>query len=230
MFNLIIASSDKNKREDYIGKYCKKLAIDPLDVTVIRRETALKLNVNSLGIEEVKNMQKKLFLKPIKSKTKAVVVEDAELLTTEAQNAMLKLLEEPPDNTIVVLSADTKEAFLPTIISRCKVIELEGEKRVISEKEMGEIRDVIERLPGMSIGEKMKLAEDAGKDKEKALAWIAGMIIAERDLMLKKIGVKPPDALSGVQKLKALQRSYLLLKTTNASARMIIEVNLLGIK
>jgi DNA polymerase-3 subunit delta' len=50
--------------------------------------------------------------------SRAVLIEDAHLLTTEAQNALLKTLEEPPEGTIVILTATSNESVLPTIRSR----------------------------------------------------------------------------------------------------------------
>jgi DNA polymerase-3 subunit delta' len=51
-----------------------------------------------------------------------VLIEHAQGLTTEAQNAYLKLLEEPPADTIMILTADSPRSLLPTILSRMQVI------------------------------------------------------------------------------------------------------------
>ncbi|HET8671851.1 MAG TPA: hypothetical protein VFM05_14895, partial [Candidatus Saccharimonadales bacterium] len=53
---------------------------------------------------------------------RAVIIEHAELLTVEAQNAFLKLLEEPPADTILALTADNPQALLPTILSRVQLL------------------------------------------------------------------------------------------------------------
>jgi len=79
---------------------------------------------NSISIEAIRELQHFLQLRTIGDKPlrRAVVVEHAEGLTTEAQNAFLKLLEEPPADTIIVLTADNQQAVLPTIRSRVQVI------------------------------------------------------------------------------------------------------------
>lgn len=74
----------------------------------------------AIGIEAVRELEHFLSLKvPSHAKIhRVVVVEDAELLTTEAQNAFLKTLEEPPLGTVFILTATHDQALLPTIRSR----------------------------------------------------------------------------------------------------------------
>ena len=226
MTSFIIVAKDKEKRLAHVRDYCAKLNIDPLDITLIERNTETK-NAQSIGIEDVKNMQKKIFLKPFKSLTKAIIIEESHLLTNEAQNALLKVLEEPPMHTILILAAETKEVFLPTIISRCKVIELEEDKVALSEKELEEYKEFIENLPNLSIGEKLKKAEIIAKDKEKAIQWIEKLILVLREKI-----IKAPDALDTpdiLDTLKNLQSLHTLLRTTNTNPRMAIENTLLAL-
>lgn len=236
MISLIVSSPNKIRRAEYIQKYCLQLEIDPLDITIIEKDTPVKQNVRrdvstgtskSIGIEEIKYMQKKLFFKPIKSPTKAVVIEDAQLLTTEAQNAMLKVLEEPPKHTIIILSATSAEPLLPTIISRCKIIELEQEIQKLSENEIEELLGFIENLPKMPVGEKFKKAEQLSKDKEKALVWIEKIILLLREQMLKQVQNNQADVNSTLQNLKSFQKTHTLLKTTNVNTRFLLENTLL---
>lgn len=237
MFNQIITSSDKTKRDDYIQKYCQKLSIDPLDITTIEKESSNRVpsgtrkNIqrevshgtsNSIGIEDIKNMQKKLYFKPIRSPVKAVIIEDAQLLTTEAQNAMLKILEEPPDHTLIILSSSSKEPFLPTIISRCKTIELETEKPKLSVDEIRELTGFIENLSIMPISSKFKKAETLTKDKDKAIEWTANIILLLREKLLEDHS--SPEILL---QLKNFQKLHTLLKTTNTNPRFAIEHSLL---
>ena len=229
MTSFIIVSSEKTKRREYIDNYCKELGIDPLDVTIIEKETAIKQNINSIGIEEIINMQKKLFLKPIKSPVKAIVIEEAQLLTVQAQNSMLKILEEPPDKTIILLSAETSEAFLPTIISRCKIIELEQEKQKINKEENDELIAFVENLTNMPISEKLKVAEIQAKDKDNAIEWAKKVILVLREKILKNYTSDTSDDTASVNALKQFQTLHKLLKTTNVNARFAIENAILSI-
>lgn len=84
----------------------------------------------SIGIEAVRELEHFLALKlPVKPEIGAirriVIIEDGHRLTIEAQNALLKTLEEPPDNTLIILTASSAQHLLPTIVSRAQKIELE---------------------------------------------------------------------------------------------------------
>lgn len=77
---------------------------------------------SKLGISEARKIKMHFSLKPYCAKGRAVVLEDASNLTHEAQNALLKTLEEPPENAILILAAPSDAKFLPTILSRCKIV------------------------------------------------------------------------------------------------------------
>lgn len=79
---------------------------------------------NTISIDAIRGLQKFLQLKTIGTQPlrRAALIEHAQNLTTEAQNAYLKLLEEPPADTLMILTADTPRAVLPTIRSRVQII------------------------------------------------------------------------------------------------------------
>ncbi len=118
MTSFVIACISKIKRKAYIDEYCRELNIDKFDIALVEKDNQLKTNTQSIGIDEIKNLHKKIFLKPINSEVKAVIIDDAEMLTTEAQNALLKVLEEPPSYTIIILGAANSDSLLPTILDR----------------------------------------------------------------------------------------------------------------
>jgi len=218
MTSFIIISKDKSKREAYLKDFYTKNKVDLLDVAITSFDNSVKQNMQSIGIEDVKQMQKKVFLKPLKSTNKVVVLEDAQLLTTEAQNALLKVLEEPPANTFIILTADTKEGLLPTIISRCFIVDL-GENMInISEKEKKELEEFLEQLTKWGIGERLKKAETLAKDKAKAIEWIEKVIIVAREKMLSE-----ENALYYAEQIKMFQTLHATLKTTNTNPRFAIE-------
>jgi DNA polymerase-3 subunit delta' len=78
----------------------------------------------SISIEKIRELQKFLQLKTIGTRPlrRAIIIEHANALTTEAQNAYLKLLEEPPADTLMVLTVSSQRALLPTILSRVQTI------------------------------------------------------------------------------------------------------------
>ena len=77
---------------------------------------------NSLKIEQIRELQKRIQEKPIASQKKVYIIDDAEKMTTESQNALLKTLEEPPEFATIILISSNENAFLATIKSRCMII------------------------------------------------------------------------------------------------------------
>ncbi|MEI7482284.1 MAG: hypothetical protein WCK75_08030 [Elusimicrobiota bacterium] len=77
----------------------------------------------TLRIDTVREFTRYVYQKAVLSPWKIFIINDAHTLNTNAQNAMLKILEEPPPNTIFILIAAKKNLLLPTIISRSYAIE-----------------------------------------------------------------------------------------------------------
>lgn len=77
---------------------------------------------NSIKIEQIRKMQKAILEKPIVSDKKVYIIDDADCMTQEAQNCLLKTLEEPPEFVIIILIGSNESAFLNTIKSRCMII------------------------------------------------------------------------------------------------------------
>jgi len=77
---------------------------------------------DSIGIDAVREIKNFLWQKPNASPRRALIIDDAELLTTEAQNALLKLTEEPPVSSLLILITADMESILPTIASRMQKV------------------------------------------------------------------------------------------------------------
>ena len=77
---------------------------------------------NSIKIEQIRYLQRKIQEKPIISNKKVYIINDADKMTTEAQNCLLKTLEEPPEYGTIILIGSNENAFLNTIKSRCMKI------------------------------------------------------------------------------------------------------------
>ena len=77
---------------------------------------------SSIKIEQIRQMQKSILEKPIESNKKVYIINDAETMTKEAQNCMLKTLEEPQDFIVIILIASNENNILPTVKSRCTKI------------------------------------------------------------------------------------------------------------
>ena len=77
-----------------------------------------------IGIDDIRGLQRSANLPPYEGKCKVFIIDEAEYLSTEAANALLKILEEPPPSVVWLLLAAEEERLLPTIISRCQRLEL----------------------------------------------------------------------------------------------------------
>ena len=75
-----------------------------------------------IKIAQIRALAHTLAMKPYEAKTRVVVITAAQALNAAASNALLKLLEEPPSRTMLVLIATQKSALLPTIVSRCQCV------------------------------------------------------------------------------------------------------------
>jgi DNA polymerase-3 subunit gamma/tau len=72
------------------------------------------------GIDEIRDLRDKVNLAPVAGRMKVYIIDEVHMLTAEAFNALLKMLEEPPEHVIFVLATTEKHKVLPTIISRCQ--------------------------------------------------------------------------------------------------------------
>ncbi len=77
---------------------------------------------NSIGIDAVREVKNFLWQRPAASRRRTLIIDDAELLTAEAQNALLKVAEEPPASSLLILVTSDIESILPTIVSRLPTI------------------------------------------------------------------------------------------------------------
>ena len=131
----------------------------------------------SLKIDQIRQMQKKILEAPIISKNKVYIIDDADLMTQEAQNCLLKTLEEPPEFVTIILIGSRENNFLSTIKSRCTIIKfqaIENEqiKKYLKDKyEINNISEEMMEIYGGSIGKAEEL-----KDKEELFSNIIQII------------------------------------------------------
>ena len=82
----------------------------------------LEPDENSIKIEQIRELQRKVVEKPIISSQKVYIIDNSDKMTTEAQNCLLKTLEEPPKYITIILVGTNENAFLSTIKSRCTIL------------------------------------------------------------------------------------------------------------
>lgn len=201
---ILISSKDLQTGKEEALKIFNDLEINKFDISLFEFEKAV-------GIADVRQIQKKIYLKPFKSKIKGILIDATNGITQEAQNALLKTLEESTEDTIIILQVTNAEEILPTILSRCKVIELKQEK-----KESSEFKNIL----GDKIGDRLKIAQDLSKDKEQSLEFLEGLILS---LRYKLLAGHYNDIYYYSDKIKAAQKFHTIIKTTNVNLRLALE-------
>lgn len=122
---------------------------------------------DSIGVDEIRaQLVDDMAIKPYSSPYKVYLVDEAEKLTVQAQNALLKTLEEPPVYGIILLLTTNTEMLLPTIRSRCINLKVRSGGRVslgLTEEQRAELFALVHDLPDYRAAE---LADEAKKIKE----------------------------------------------------------------
>ncbi len=76
----------------------------------------------TIGIDAVKKINNFLYQKPVFSKKRTAIIRDAENMTPEAQNAVLKIVEEPPQDALIIFIVKNEDSLLPPLVSRLQKI------------------------------------------------------------------------------------------------------------
>jgi hypothetical protein len=213
MQSFIVVHSTKPKRDEYLEEFVTTHSVSPFDIRRIIGE-------NSLGIEEIREMQKQLYLRPVKGEKKAIILEEAQTLTIEAQNALLKVLEEPPIHAIFFLSTSSTDTLIPTILSRCNLIILKEEKQELSDAQVQLLEDDLKLLFSHSISARLSLAEKVASQKEEIGKWLQSSTMYLRQIMLTDLATNHTP---NTTIFKNLQEAYRLITTTNTNPRVVLE-------
>lgn len=158
--------------------------------------------VNSISIDQVREFEKYLFLKPYQANIKIALINEAEKLTLPAQNALLKTLEEPPGNSLILLAATKINALLPTVVSRCQIINLPQESEILlDEKEKSHYLRLLNAIAKSRLGERLKMADTYGyaQDKNRAIKFIQVLLLTGRERLLKDPSLDQARHLRNIQ-------------------------------
>lgn len=198
----------------------------------------------TISIDQIRDLQHQLSLKPYASKYKTGIILSAQRMTVSAQNALLKTLEEPPAHSILILTAPSTKSLLPTLASRCQIVRLPPEIDLDLESE--EHREAVEefsRLLRLGRGERLAWAEANNsklKNQNSNLCLLDVWISVLRDLLLINAGCqnlilnsfkpfKPfkPQVLT--ESLDLTIKTKRLIATTNVNPRLALEILLLDL-
>lgn len=140
----------------------------------------------TMTIETARELRASTSLLPVEGTRRVVIVEDAGTMQDAAQEALLKTLEEPPASVVLILITDDAELLLPTIRSRCTVVEFRPvpdaviaaslRERGASGVDAAEIAGLAGGRPGLALRalSDPAILVERREAKERALAWAFG--------------------------------------------------------
>lgn len=182
---------------------------------------------NTIGVEDIrKQINGDIDIKPYSSPRKIYIVNEGEKMTVQAQNALLKTLEEPPEYAVILIPTTNVEALLPTILSRCVVLNMKPvadakvKKFLMEELGVPDYKaNICVAFARGNIGKAKMLAgsEEFEKVKEEAVTlvkYIKDMEINEIVKAIKKITEYKFDVNDYLDILSAWYRDVLLFKAT----------------
>lgn len=121
---------------------------------------------NKLKIDQIREIQKEISYKPYETDYKIYIIDDAEEMTPQAANSLLKTLEEPPSYAVIILLVEEINRLLPTVISRCQHIRLSNIPRKKIRQELldegidNNRSELLARIARGSLGRALELNEN----------------------------------------------------------------------
>lgn len=159
------------------------------ELTQVEKETIIENDENSIGIEELREIIQEVSLKT--EGIKLLLINSAEKLTTEAQNYLLKTVEEPYEQLVIVLVTKNIQSFLETILSRTIVLEINDF-----------VKKEFPSFYSLNFADRIELIDTLANSRLETTVFIENLL---RESVDKKI---PPATLEEIVKvLKGIKRS-----------------------
>ncbi|MBQ6806805.1 MAG: DNA polymerase III subunit delta [Lachnospiraceae bacterium] len=198
---------------------------------------------NTIGVEDIRGqINNDIVIKPYSSPRKVYIMNEGEKMTIQAQNALLKTLEEPPEYAVILILTTNVEALLPTILSRCVVLNMKPvsdekvKKYLMEELQVPDYKaNICVAFARGNIGKAKLLAssEEFEKVKEEAISLVKNindMEINEIVKAIKKISEYKFDVGDYLDILSVWYRDVLLFKATKDANSLIFKDELQAIR
>ena len=181
-------------------------------------------------------------IKPYSNRYKIYIIPEADLLTVQAQNALLKTIEEPPEYAIIFLLTENTDSLLPTIRSRCVMLKLRNIKDTLIKKYLMEQlhipdyqADICAAFAHGNMGRAIMLAtsEHFNEIKEEAvqlLKYIDEMELNEIVSAIKEINKYKLEVTDYLDLITVWYRDVLLYKATKEAGKVVFSDQLTYIK
>ncbi len=198
---------------------------------------------NTIGVDDIrKQLNDDIVLKPYSSKYKIYIIADAEKMSIQAQNALLKTIEEPPAYAVILLLTTNADGFLSTIQSRCVRLDLKAvsddkiRKYLMEEKQVPDYQaDICVAFAQGNVGKAIRLAgsDDFNEMKNSALQLVKRLKTIELYEMtqaIKQITEYKLDISDYFDLLMLWYRDVLLYKATADANKLIFQDEVYTIK
>ncbi len=210
-----------------------------------------------IKIGQIRDLNWRLSLSPVKAPLLGAIIDQAHLMTIDAQNCFLKTLEEPKVNSVLILVTEYPDTLMPTIVSRCenikfypvesKEIKSYLKSRHLADEKIEELAGICLGRPGRAISflEHPERLEERN-ERLKELARIRRSPLSARFQYAKELADNPdfkgvlevwlshfrdrlvhgesPNIRRLKEVLEEIQKTIFLLSTTNANARLALEI------
>ena len=198
---------------------------------------------NTISVDDIRQqLCGDIMIKPYRGPYKIYIVDEAEKLNVQAQNALLKTIEEPPSYAVILLLTTNAESFLPTILSRCVTLHLKpASDRLVRKYLMEQVKipdyqaDICVAFAQGNVGKAKRLAlsEEFGEMKEHVIhlvKYIQEMEISELIYGMHKITEFKTDISDYLDLLMVWYRDVLLYKATWNPSSVVFSDEILSIQ
>ncbi len=218
---------------------CKQaLSLNHPDIIFVSHEKP-----NTISVEDIRaQINNDITIKPYSSPRKIYIINEGEKMTVQAQNALLKTLEEPPEYAVILILTSNVDTLLPTILSRCVVLNMKPvpddkvKKYLMEELKVPDYKaNICVAFARGNIGKAKMLAssEEFDKVKEEAVTlvkYINDMELNEIVKAIKKISEYKFNVTDYLDILSAWYRDVLLFKATKDANSLIFKDELQSIR
>lgn len=144
-----------------------------------------------IKIDEIRRVKDALSVKPYEANANVCVIEDASMMTNEAANSLLKILEEPPGKSMIILISANREMILPTVISRCLEVRFDSLPWDLSALEgpiLSKRKELVSYVASISNAMGTPALSWRSEERDDLIDTIELLITIMRDALMIKVG------------------------------------------
>lgn len=216
MHAFLIVGSTNQKRQEEIQHLLDRWHVLAADIVELVAES------EHITIDQVRGFQKRLLFVPMLSPYTVGLIRCAATLTIEAQQALLKILEEPPPHVYMICEAESADQLAPTIVSRCQIIRISEERQIYSHQDIAvsTITSLLTKEPQAIWSE----VDKHEKDRREAKQWIRELLLAARFMLISYYRQQGdyPDGKKITTLIRRLQRAQNQL-AVNCNTKLVLD-------